>query len=133
MLSNLRIAALALLGGGLLAGQAVAQPTGKELFEMNCSACHQVTGMGVPGAFPALAGNAFVQGPATPVATTVLNGRGGMPSFRDDLSRAQIATILTYVRSAWGNKAPPIDEATVTAAPGGVTGPVEPPSPLGFH
>jgi len=50
---------------------------GKSLFAKNCAACHQPTGRGIPGAFPALAGNAFVQGAPGDVATVLLKGRGG--------------------------------------------------------
>jgi mono/diheme cytochrome c family protein len=88
---------------------------GKAVFEANCSACHQLTGKGVPGAFPALAGDKFVLGPPEPVAKTVLNGRGGMPKFGADLSDDEIAAALSYVRSAWGNAAPPVTVATVSA------------------
>ena len=91
---------------------------GQSLFAENCAACHQASGQGVPGAFPALAGDRFVQGPAPPVAATVLNGRGGMPTFRNDLSDAQIAAVLSYVRSAWGNHAPAVDAATVAQTRG---------------
>jgi mono/diheme cytochrome c family protein len=99
-------AAIAALGVG---SAAFAQaPTGEELFKQNCSACHQVTGKGIPGAFPALAGDPFVVGPPEQVASTVVHGRGGMPTFGPELSDLQIATILTYVRSAWGNQASPI-------------------------
>jgi len=49
------------------------------------------------------------------VAAVVLNGRGGMPTFKADLTDAQIAAALTYVRSAWGNHAPAIEPATVAA------------------
>jgi len=49
---------------------------GKALFLKNCAACHQPTGKGIPGAFPALAGNKFVQGKSTDVATVLLKGRG---------------------------------------------------------
>lgn len=87
---------------------ASAAPVGQQIFMDNCSACHQPTGKGVPGAFPALAGNKFVQGDPMLVVTTLLNGRGGMPTFRDELEDAQIASVLSYVRSAWGNKAKPI-------------------------
>ncbi|MGC1302855.1 MAG: cytochrome c [Caulobacteraceae bacterium] len=114
-----------LLAGASAALISAAAPTmkgpamnGQALFAENCSACHQVTGKGVPGAFPALAGDTFVQGPPQPVAATVLNGRGGMPTFRNDLSDAQIATVITYVRSAWGNHAPAVDAATVARVRG---------------
>jgi cytochrome c6 len=103
----------------MLVSAAGPELNGQALFAQNCSACHQLTGKGVPGAFPALAGNRFVQGPPQPVVTTVLNGRGGMPTFRNDLSDVQIATILTYVRSAWGNHAAPITPAIVAHQRGG--------------
>lgn len=130
---KVRIAAAGFSAAAVLIGGPAFAQSGADLFKQNCSACHQPDGKGIPGAFPALAGNAFVQGPGDVVATTVLNGRGGMPSFREDLSRAQIAAILTFVRSAWGNTAPAIDEATVAGAPGG--GPVKKAEEpiLGFH
>lgn len=93
-----------------------ADAMGQSLFNDNCSACHQRTGLGVKGAFPALAGNKLVQGPPAIVASTVLVGRGGMPSFKSDFNDAQLAAILTYVRSSWGNKAPAITPAQIAAA-----------------
>ena len=102
---------------GLLAASAVAAAghaaTPQSLFNDNCSACHQTTGKGVKGAFPALAGDPFVQGDATPVIATVLSGRAGMPSFKDDLTDADLSAILTYVRSSWGNKGKPVSPADV--------------------
>ena len=112
---SILVMAAAILG----AGSASAQSAGETLFKQNCSACHQVTGKGIPGAFPALAGDAFVVGPPEAVEKTVLNGRGGMPTFSKELSNEQIATILTYVRSAWGNHAKAITPAMVAKARGG--------------
>jgi len=88
---------------------------GKALFTKNCAACHQASGKGIPGAFPALAGNKFVQGPSSEVATVLLKGRGGMPDFSPTLADADIAEVLSYVRSAWGNQAAPLTEAEVAA------------------
>ena len=88
---------------------------GRALFMDNCSACHQPTGVGVPGAFPSLKGSKVAQGdPKEPIGR-VLNGRGGMPAFQTELTDAEIATVLTYVRSAWGNKASAITPVQVTA------------------
>ncbi len=79
-----------------------------QTFTDNCAACHQEDGKGIEGAFPALAGDAFVVGdPAKPIST-VLNGRGGMPTFKGELTDEQIAAALTHVRSSWGNAASPI-------------------------
>ena len=86
---------------------------GKTLFAKNCAACHQATGAGIPGAFPALKANVFVQGDPTLVIATVLKGRAGMPAFGASIDDEKLATILTYVRSAWGNKAAAVTTADV--------------------
>jgi mono/diheme cytochrome c family protein len=88
---------------------------GKVLFTKNCAACHQASGKGIPGAFPALAGNGFVQGPPGEVATVLLKGRGGMPDFSNSLDDAEIAQVLSYVRSSWGNGAAPLRADEVAA------------------
>ena len=85
-----RLVAAAALIGAAAAGPAMAQ-SGADLFGQNCAACHQAQGEGIPGAFPALAGNAFAQGSAETVVQTVLDGRGGMPTFRSELNDEQIA------------------------------------------
>ncbi len=100
----------------LAAGAAFAQPDGKALFGQNCSACHQANGKGIHGAFPALAGDLFVAGPPETVASVVLNGRGGMPTFGKDLSNEDIAAILTYVRGSWGNHAGPLSPKMIESA-----------------
>ena len=107
------IFALALLVLALPAGAADAD--GKAVFQKNCAACHQASGKGIPGAFPALAGNAFVQGPAQEPATVLLKGRGGMPDFSASLSDADMAAVLTYVRSSWGNRGDALSEQQVAA------------------
>nr|WP_315252039.1 cytochrome c [uncultured Duganella sp.] len=86
---------------------------GKALFMKNCAACHQATGKGIPGAFPALANSKFVQGQGSEVAGVLLKGRGGMPDFSESLSDREIATVLTFVRSSWGNQAAGLSEAEV--------------------
>jgi cytochrome c6 len=91
---------------------------GKALFQKNCAACHQASGKGIPGAFPALAGNPFVQGPAQDVATVLLQGRGGMPDFSASLSDEEIAAVLSFARSAWGNRAAPLASDDVGALRG---------------
>ena len=83
---------------------------GKALFLKNCAACHQASGKGIPGAFPALAGSKFVTGDHAEVAGVLLKGRGGMPDFSETINDKDIAAILTYVRSDWGNKADALSE-----------------------
>lgn len=108
---RLLIAALVLL----TAVPAFAQETGESQFVATCSACHQVTGQGIKGAFPALAVSPFVMGDAQAVIATVLNGRGGMPAWKGDLNDAQAAAVISYVRSAWGNRASPVTAEMVAA------------------
>ena len=101
--------ARALLGAMLLAGPAfAAEPSPERLFVANCSACHQRDGQGIPEAFPALAGDALVQGDPQRVVALLLNGRGGMPAFRAQLDDNEIAAVATYVHGAWGNHADPV-------------------------
>ena len=93
---------------------------GEQLFSANCSACHQATGEGVPGAFPPLKGNAVVND-ADPSAHihAVLFGledatvdgvkyESAMPEFGTTLSDDDIAAIIDYERSSWGNHGKPV-------------------------
>lgn len=115
--------ALILVGLGLLAlaGQAFSQdaaPAGQALFEDNCADCHRTNGEGLPPTFPALKGSALVLGDPAKVIDTVLKGRKGfgiMPAWQDSLSDQEVAAILTYVRTAWGNQAGAVTPAQVAA------------------
>lgn len=100
------------------AATAQAAPSGQDLFMANCSACHRPNGEGVKGAFPSLVGDPIATGDAKAAALKVLNGRGGMPAFKASLTDETIASVLTYVRSSWGNKAGAIKPALVAAARG---------------
>jgi len=102
---DLRIVGGALAIASMLGVQsAAAQPTGEQLYNDNCAACHQKAGQGIPGAFPALKGDKAALGDEKAVAFLLLTGRGGMPAFKDSLSDPELASIMTYVRAAWGNK-----------------------------
>jgi len=78
---------------------------GEKVYAQNCVACHQATGMGVPGAFPALAGSKVAVGPAADQIKLLLNGKQGtaMASFKH-LSDADLAGVITYTRNSWSNK-----------------------------
>ncbi|MFI4924069.1 MAG: cytochrome c oxidase subunit II [Vicinamibacteria bacterium] len=78
---------------------------GEKVFAANCAACHQTNGKGVPNAFPALDGSKVVNGPPADQIHLVLNGKPGtaMASFKG-LSNADLASVITYTRNAWGNK-----------------------------
>jgi mono/diheme cytochrome c family protein len=112
MTFSLRLALVALTASALAPAAALAGPP-QATFMDNCSACHQATGKGIKGAFPALAGSALVQGDPAILTATVLNGRAGMPAFKDDLTDIELAGVLTYIRTSWGNKGKPVSIADV--------------------
>ena len=107
-----RILAVLLACGAARAGD---DEAGKALYVKTCAACHQADGKGVPDAYPALAGNALVQGDPKAFAGVPLTGRGGMPNFSKRLDDAALAQILNYVRHAWGNQGSAIGAADVAA------------------
>lgn len=100
---------------------------GQTLFAANCAACHQATGQGLPGAFPPLKGNAVVNdADATTHIHVVLHGLQGanvagvvytspMPPFAGTLDDEDIANIINYERSAWGNHGAPVTARQVAA------------------
>jgi ubiquinol-cytochrome c reductase cytochrome b subunit len=112
-------------GGAAPSGAAAA---GATVYSANCSGCHGATGGGAPGVFPPLAGNPVVVGDAGKVIAIVNNGlhgaiqvkgatyNGQMPAWKGNLTPAQIADVISYIRSAWGNTAGPVTEAQVAAA-----------------
>ncbi|MGV8899561.1 MAG: cytochrome c oxidase subunit II [Burkholderiaceae bacterium] len=77
---------------------------GALVYAANCVTCHQATGKGVPGAFPALDGSLVVAGPKIDQVNLVLNGKNAMPSWKM-LSDTDIAAAITYTRNNWSNKA----------------------------
>lgn len=97
---------------------------GKRIFTQNCVACHQSTGLGVPGVFPPLAGSDWVLGKDwqgdNHLVAVVLHGLSGpvtvkgaafnnaMVPWAATLDDAKIAAVLSYVRHEWGNNGPPI-------------------------
>jgi cytochrome c oxidase subunit II len=78
---------------------------GAKVYATNCVACHQATGKGVAGAFPALEGSKVVLGKQDDHIALLLNGKQGtaMASFKQ-LSDVELAAVATYTRNAWGNK-----------------------------
>jgi cytochrome c oxidase subunit 2 len=91
---------------------------GEKIYAANCVACHQATGQGMPAMkAPALAGNKLVTGAEQEPIDTVLDGRPNtaMQPFKQQLSDAEIAAVITYVRNSWGNKASEVQPAEVKA------------------
>ncbi len=79
---------------------------GEKVYLASCSACHQPTGAGLPPAFPSLKGSPIVMGDVTAHIDMVLNGSAknpAMASFSGQLTKTQIAAVVTYERNAWGN------------------------------
>ena len=110
------------------AAQTPAQgPDGKVVYSTTCAACHQATGEGVEGTYPPLAGSEIVNGDEAKVVRIVLHGLTGpvevagetysgmMPPWGGVLKDPELAAVLTYVRSAWGNKAAPVTVSKVAA------------------
>jgi mono/diheme cytochrome c family protein len=78
--------------------------SGEELYANSCQACHMPDGKGAIGAgtYPALAGDANLAAAGYPVAV-VVNGLRGMPPVGEMMSDDQVAAVVNYVRSHFGN------------------------------
>ncbi|SHJ23229.1 quinoprotein glucose dehydrogenase [Rubritalea squalenifaciens DSM 18772] len=99
---------------------------GKRTYLASCSACHQDDGKGIVGAFPPLAESEWVNGPAENLIRIQLRGLQGpitvkgveynnvMPAQAQQ-SDEEIAAVLTYIRSNFGNKAPAVTPDQVKA------------------
>lgn len=86
---------------------------GAVVYKTNCAACHQVDGLGIPHAFPPLAKSDFLNKDKIRAIKTVTGGlqgrvvvnaqefNGVMPAW--SLSDEEIANVLTYIYSMWGN------------------------------
>ncbi len=115
--------------GAPAAGPAAESPmarTGANLYNGNCSGCHQPGGQGIAGVYPSLAGSPTVLGDPGALARWIVKGRRpptlptgrystAMPQF-GWLKDADTAALLTYLRSSFGNQAAPVDAATVARA-----------------
>jgi len=102
---------------------------GETVYKATCSLCHLPTGLGAEGKAPPLAGSEWVlaSGPNR-IGRIVLNGFTGnvhvsgkvisgltMPPWKDTYDDAQIAAVLTYVRSHFGNNAGPVKPEQIKA------------------
>jgi mono/diheme cytochrome c family protein len=77
---------------------------GEVIYRTSCQACHMSAGEGAigAGAYPALAKNSKLRGRRYPVYV-VVNGSKAMPPFRDLLDDEQIAAVVNYMRTHFGN------------------------------
>jgi mono/diheme cytochrome c family protein len=114
-------ASLAVAGGGALAQNRMSAPpdprfsssfrfsetTGEALYGNVCQACHMPEGEGATGAgtYPALAGDQNLAAARYPV-TVVLHGLRGMPPVGYFMTDDQVAAVVNYVRTHFGNNYP---------------------------
>lgn len=107
-------------------GDATAQGrSGAAIYASLCLACHQATGKGLPGVFPPLAGSEWVLGQERTLIAILLHGingpievagqpySGAMPSFGAQLSDAELASLLTHLRTQWGHQAAKVSASQV--------------------
>ncbi len=102
------------------------QVRGEAVYTTNCAACHQPTGLGLPGAFPPLAQSDFLQGNRQEVLRSALFGLSGpitvngveyngvMPSA-GYLTDEELADAVTYVFTSWGNTGSAVSVEEVAA------------------
>jgi mono/diheme cytochrome c family protein len=102
---------------------------GKALYDRNCASCHQAAGQGLEGAIPPLAGSEVPNGPPEEHVRVVLHGlqgpltvkgkqyNGVMPPFAH-LTDDEIAAIISYERTQWGNRGGPVTAAQVRSLRG---------------
>ncbi len=85
-------------------GEHFVEQDGARLYQAICQGCHMPQAQGAQGAgfYPALAQNPRLAAGAYPVAV-VLGGLHGMPSFAERLSDQQVANVVNYVRTHFGN------------------------------
>jgi mono/diheme cytochrome c family protein len=80
------------------------ETSGEELFANVCRGCHMADARGATGAgtYPSLASNGKLESSGYPVAM-VVNGHGGMPAFGWMMSDDQVAAVVNYLRTHFGN------------------------------
>ena len=78
---------------------------GQKVYSTSCAGCHGVTGQGIPGTFPAMAGSAVATGDVNAHINIVMNGSAGtaMQAFGGQLNDSDLAAVITYERNAFGN------------------------------
>jgi cytochrome c oxidase subunit 2 len=78
---------------------------GEKTYNTACVACHQASGQGIPGVFPALAGSKIATGDKAAHLDIVLHGKPNtaMQAFGEQLNAVDLAAVITYERNAFGN------------------------------
>jgi mono/diheme cytochrome c family protein len=80
------------------------ESTGPAIYAAVCAGCHMPDGRGAAGAaaYPPLADDPRLAAAAYPI-TRVLRGHGAMPAFGRMLSDDQVAAVVAFIRTAFGN------------------------------
>ena len=79
---------------------------GEKVYNTNCVACHQATGMGIPNVFPALKGSKMALEDMPAHMDIVIHGsktNTAMAAWGKQLNDLELAAVITYERNAWGN------------------------------
>ena len=105
------VASVGIAGIAQSADGAFSNPTrfipmeGEVLYRTSCQACHMPDGQGAEGAgrYPSLAKNNRLR-PARYSIAIVLNGSRAMPPFGHQLDAAQVAAVVNYIRTHFGNE-----------------------------
>ena len=110
-------------GPGASAAAGGGADRGAALYAQNCVPCHHENGEGVPKVFPSLSGSPAVLGDPTELAQWVLSQKrpASIPAGRYPtqmllfgwMNNEDAAALLTYIRSHFGNSAPPLDAALI--------------------
>jgi len=122
--TGLLLASLAALGACTPASAPPAENSGARIYSGNCISCHQQDGRGIKGVYPSLAGSPVVLGDPKALALWVVKGQRtpSMPPGRYSTTMPQYgwmkdsdaASLLTYLRSNFGNTAPAVEAAAVS-------------------
>ncbi|WP_235917042.1 MULTISPECIES: c-type cytochrome [Brucella] len=91
-------------GATLSQGNTFTEKTGEELYANVCQACHMSKGQGAVGAgkYPALTKNENLESAGYPIYV-ILHGQKGMPPIGEMMSDNQVAAVVNYIRTNFGN------------------------------
>lgn len=96
------------------------QAAAATLYADNCAACHQPRGEGIEGVYPGFHDNVLVKGPTGDLLRVILEGRGGMPSFLEDMTPAEIALVANHMRNEWSDQTDLVTADQVSEIAGGL-------------
>ncbi|WP_428086932.1 cytochrome c oxidase subunit II [Candidatus Thioglobus sp.] len=88
---------------------------GENVYNTNCAACHQKSGLGLPPVFPAIKGSKVVNGDVSKHIGLVLHGKGAMPAFKI-LNDVDLAAVISYQRTAFGNTGGIVQPSAIKSA-----------------